>query len=112
MCTHTLAEEHYKWNQLCVLCASAFSFLLFATSGGSHLGLTVQVCRTVDNRFTCQSTKNPDTAEISNAEKWVLYLSAFDFSATIDLAMMTKRGSPHRVDCTDCPTCLLAIGLI
>ncbi len=51
--------------------------------------------------FILSQNKNPDMAEISNAEKWVLYLSAFDFSATIDLAMMTKRGNPHRVDCTD-----------
>ena len=28
-----------------------------------------------------------------NAEKWVQYLSAFDISATIDLAVMTKHGT-------------------
>jgi hypothetical protein len=40
-------------------------------------------------------------AETSNAEKWVQYLSAFDFSAPIDLAVMTKRGNTHRVGGTD-----------
>jgi len=31
--------------------------------------------------MTSEQNKNPDVAEISNAEKWVSYLSAFDFSA-------------------------------
>ena len=31
--------------------------------------------------MTSEQNKNPDMAEKSNAEKWVLYLSAFDFSA-------------------------------
>jgi hypothetical protein len=31
--------------------------------------------------MTSKQNKNPNVAEKSNAEKWVLYLSAFDFSA-------------------------------
>jgi hypothetical protein len=37
--------------------------------------------------------RQPEPAERWNAEKWVQYLSAFDFSAIKDFAVMTKRGT-------------------
>jgi hypothetical protein len=53
--------------------------------------------RTPSQIRSINPNRNPDRAERSNAEKWVPNLSAFDFSATIDLAMMTKRGNTRRV---------------
>jgi hypothetical protein len=40
-------------------------------------------------------------AERSNAEKWVLYLSAFDFSAHTEFTVMTKRTNTLHVECMD-----------
>jgi hypothetical protein len=40
-------------------------------------------------------------AERSNAEKWVQYLSAFDFSAITEFTVMTKRGNTQQVECID-----------